>query len=716
MKRIFTYLLIALSLPASLWAQGGSTRRSEIYFKNGEKEFNGQRYTYAIPFFKTALKHPGKNDSLATIHIAEAYWYVRKYDSALIYYREYEKKFRQHFSSSQRIAELLATLGEYRDATAVYKQLQKDVPVHNPILLAARAKGFSDPSRFQKDSLDFTVRLLNLNTQQQDFSPQYYQGGMVFVSNRYSKRSSEKEFGWDGLPFASIYWVKDTADLYTTDSVAGKSSWKSKIGVKANDDYTAQTSNDNDIIVVSGMRTNYNGTIQQLDKFSNELNTKYNYGPLCFNKAGDKVYFTRNNLSPTAGRYNLEICVASFEKGKWTSSKVMPFVQKEYDYYHPALSADETRLYFCSNAPGGLGGSDIYYVSLLSDYDMTIPVNLDNKINTAGNELFPTIQGDTLYFSSDGHAGLGGLDIYKTYSVRGMWKAPVNLGYPVNSRFDDFGIIYNANKTKGFFSSNRLGTDDIYVFENNPFRVKLEGTVLSRATMRRLDLAKVVIVSQDPEEPMRDSVVTDQTGNYTFPVKPGRAYTLYYTRDGYIPDSLKVTDSGKEPTLALQPMLLTPVEEPKPAAPAAEPDRDGDGVPDSKDKCPDVKGPVSNAGCPDIQARINELAKMVFFKTASDELTPAALKPLNEVAQYLKEYPNLTLYIEGHTDSRAPADYNLDLSKRRARSVLNFFVNRGFDKKRFTSAGFGLTRPIADNSTDEGRAKNRRVEIKATFH
>lgn len=714
MRRIIINICLALLIPASLLAQSGG-KRSDVYFRNGEKEFKGQRYAYAIPFYKSSMQYSGRYDSLTRLHIAESYWYVRNYDSALVWYKSYEHRYGPLFYTSQRIAELSATLNQYREATVIYQQLLKEVPVHNPLLLTARMKGFSDPSRFLRDSLNYKIRLLNLNTKQQDFSPQYFGGGMVFVSNRYSKKVAEKEFGWDGLPFASIYWVKDTADLYTTDTVAGKSSRRSKISVKANDDYTAQTSNDNDIILVSGTRSEYNGTIHQLDKFSALLNSKYNYGPLCFNKAGDKLYFTRNNLAPDNGRYNLEICVATKEKGEWGNIKVMPFVQKQYDYYHPALNADENRLYFCSNMQGSLGGSDIFYVSLLTDYDMSVALPLDNKINTAGNELFPTFNGDTLYFSSDGHPGLGGLDIYKTYLFKGNWKTPENLGYPVNSRFDDFGIIYNQGKTKGFFSSNRLGTDDIYVFEKNNFRIRLEGPVMNKETLRRLDLVKTVITSNDPEEPMTDSMITDLTGNYTFQVKPDRAYTIRFSRPGFYPDSLKVFDSGTEPLLTMSPMLLRPVETaPPPAAPL--PDRDKDSVPDVKDKCPDVKGTVSNFGCPDIQARINELAKMVFFKTASDELSPAALKPLNEVVQYLTEFPNLTLYIEGHTDNRAGAAYNKDLSQRRARSVKNFFVKKGFDAKRFTTAGFGLERPIATNDTEEGRALNRRVAIQATFN
>jgi outer membrane protein OmpA-like peptidoglycan-associated protein len=717
MKKIVLYIVIFLVGSQALSiAQAGRSRKAEVYFRNGEKEFNDQRYMYAIPFYKTSLKYPSKNDSVASLHIAESYWHIKNYDSALAYYRSYENKYGPLFSSRQHIAELSANHKQYTEAATIYKKLTTELPVRNAALLTERLKGFSNTPSFLRDSLDYTIRLLKVNTKQQDFSPQYFQRGMVFVSNRYSKKTSEKEFGWDGLPFANIYWVKDTADLYTTDTVPGYSSRVHAVNpIKANDDYTSQTSNDNDVIIVSGSRSAYNGTIHHLAKFSDELNTKYNYGPLCFNKNGDKVYFTRNNLSPNKGRYNLEICVATLEKGIWGNIKVMPFVQQEYDFYHPALSNDETRLYFCSNKPGGMGGSDLYYVSLASDYDMTMPFNLDNKINSAANELFPTIHGDTLYFSSDGLAGLGGLDMYKTYTVKGNWKEPVNLGYPLNSSFDDFGVIYNTNKAKGFFTSNRLGTDDIYVFENIPFTVRLEGTVLSRTTMRRLDIAKV-IMRDDESKTMVDSFVTDLTGNFRFPARPGRAYTLLVTRNGYTEDSLRIPNSGVERTLVLQPVLLTPILKPEPAPAPVEKDRDGDGVTDSKDKCPDIKGPKENNGCPDIQAQIDALAKMVFFKTASAELSPAALKPLNEVSAYLTKYSNLTLYIEGHTDNRAGAAYNKDLSHRRAASVREFFIRKGFAANRFSSAGFGLERPIADNNTEEGRAMNRRVSIKATFH
>lgn len=699
-------------------AQTGFTRKGEIYFQNGQKEYVNQRYMFAIPFYKAAVKanKNGKLDSVATLHIADSYWYTKNYDSALAYYVIFEQKYKPTLSSRQRLAELYANHADYVTAAAIYKDIENHFQAPDRNLTTARLKGFSNIQPFYQDSLDFKIHLLFLNTKQQDFSPQFFQSGMVFVSNRYSKKTSEKEFGWDGFPFASIFWVKDTADLFTTDTVGGYSSRSfGNKSIKANDDFTAQTSNDNDIILVSGRRSSYNGTIDKLDKFSSQLDSKYNYGPLCFNKAGDKVYFTRNNLTATNGRYNLEICEAVLENGSWRNIHVMPFVDADYDFFHPALSNDERTLYFCSNKPGGQGGTDLYYVSLDSNSDAKTIYSLNTTLNTSGNELFPSFSGDTLYYSSDGFSGLGGLDIYKTFLVKGKWVKPVNMGYPVNSSFDDFGIIFNKEKNKGFLSSNRLGTDDIYVFAHSNFLINLKGSVLNKTTQRRLDQAKVILFSADNEKLAIDSMITDLTGNFQFPIRPLRAYTIQVTRHGFYPDSLAIQNSGTQTPLLISQMQLTPIVAPVPVAPV-EKDRDGDQVPDKIDKCPDVKGLKTNFGCPDIQARINELAKMVFFKTASAELSPAALKPLNEVADIIKDFPGVTLAIEGHTDNRAGAAYNKDLSQRRANSVRNFFIKKGFDPKRFTAVGFGLERPIADNNTEEGRALNRRVSIKADFH
>ncbi len=726
MKIFGFYIILLLSFCWSTnYAQKANSSKATAYFHLAEKEFQDQRYTYAIPFYKAAIQYKLPADSLAMAHLAESFWRVKGYDSAQKYYLLFEQKFGPGFISGQRLSEIYASLQRYQDAAKICERLLHNYPTQYATWVSSRLEGFKNPDLFFKDSSAVTIHLLKLNTKQQDFSPQYFKGGMVFVSNRYTKSNAEKEFGWDGLPFANIFWVKDTSELFFTDTLPARSVTGSyNISIKANDDYTARTSNDNDIIIASSLKSGYTGgDVHRLPKFTEDLNAKYNYGPLCFNNSGTKVYFTRNTLKAYKGRYNLEICEATLLNNNWTNVKVLPFVEPDYDFYHPAISADQKKLFFCSNRPGGKGGSDIYYVDLSSDSTMKTLIALDDKINTAGDELFPTIQGDTLYFSSDGLPGLGGLDIYKTTAVRNSWKTPVNLGYPINSPYDDFGIIINTEKEKGLFTSNRLGSDDIFAFENAGANLfNLTGTVLDKSTMRRLPGAKVVIIETVNNKISKDSLITDITGNFRFPIKSNHSYQLEYSKQAYTDDSGIIAKSSIVKDIELKPVLLAPI--PKPVvvvAPAPKPapvpkDTDGDGVEDSVDKCPTVKGTKENFGCPDIQARLNELAKMVFFKTARAELQPEALKPLNEVVDILMQYPNTTLAIEGHTDNRAGAAYNKDLSQRRANSVKAYLMAKGLKNNRFTSVvGYGLERPIADNNTDEGRQMNRRVSIKATF-
>ncbi len=714
-KVLYTILLLSF-VQAGSYAQKRGSAKAESYFKIAEKEYADQRYMYAVPFFKTALKRGVAKDSLGMLHLAESYWQVKSYDSARLYYRKFEAKYGSPFFVAQRLGELAAVKQDYADAVKIYQKIQQDHAGVSTALVSQRVQGFTNLNIFLRDSSQYQLRLLKLNSRQQDFSPQYYRDGMVFVSNRYARLHKEKEFGWDGLPYADIYWVKDTSACETTDTMPARTEYVFNKALKANDDYTARTSNDNNVILVSNVKGQYaGGEINKLDKFTDELDAKYNYGPLCFNNSSNKVYFTRNTLKPYKGRYNLEICVATLVTGgAWGPIKVMPFVEMEYDFYHPALSADESRLYFCSNRPGGKGGSDIYYVNMSSDSAMQTPVLLDDKVNTTGDELFPTIHGDTLYFSSNGWAGIGGLDLYRTTLKNGSFTTPVNLGYPLNSQYDDFGIVFNNKKREGFVTSNRLGTDDIYHFKELDLRIQLTGLVLDKSTMRRLSVAKVVIREVIDSVLSKDSVVTGMTGNFTFPLKPNHTYQLTFTKEGYTSDSASIARITVVKDIELAPALLSPIIVPKPAPVIA--DKDEDGVEDKKDKCPTKKGNADNFGCPDIQARLNELAKMVFFKTASAELLPAAFKPLNEAVEILNEYPNTTLAIEGHTDSRASAPYNKDLSQRRAASVKKFFMDRGLKANRFTSVvGYGLERPIATNATEEGRQMNRRVSIKATF-
>ncbi len=217
-----------------------------------------------------------------------------------------------------------------------------------------------------------------------------------------------------------------------------------------------------------------NGIPTRAQKFSNELNSQLHEGPVTFNRKGNKIYFTRSNLSKglsradKKGRVGLKIYEAERGDFDWENIVELPFNDNEYSCMHPALSADETKLFFSSNMPGGYGGMDLYFVEKRYG-EWTAPINLGPDINTSRNEVFPFIHDNgTLFFASDGHEGLGGLDIYMINIQGRRWGQLVNLGEPFNSIKDDLGLILDIRGIKGYLTSNRdggKGSDDIYIFE-----------------------------------------------------------------------------------------------------------------------------------------------------------------------------------------------------------------------------------------------------------
>jgi outer membrane protein OmpA-like peptidoglycan-associated protein len=239
------------------------------------------------------------------------------------------------------------------------------------------------------------------------------------------------------------------------------------------------------------------------------------------------------------------------------------------------------------------------------------------------------------------------------------------------------------------------------------------------STGNEMQGARVQLIQKPSTDDPNQQMITELYGAYRFPVKSRQQYTLIISKQGYYTDTLEVNGDTIINDLQLPPVMLRPLPLPPPPPPPPPPpaDSDGDGIPDSADKCPDLKGDAANLGCPEIQKKLNELAKMVYFESDKDVLTPEAIRPLDEAAAILLSYPQTTLIIEGHTDNMAGKAYNLDLSLRRAKRVKSYLVSKGVSATRFTKVeGFGMAKPIADNATPEGRAMNRRVYIKAQFY
>lgn len=264
----------------------------------------------------------------------------------------------------------------------------------------------------------------NINTEGLEFSPVLYENGLVFVSRNKNGIIDEKT----GNTFFELFYAE----------------------------------------------LDPNGIPVKAQNFSNELNSQLHEGPVTFNRKGDKIYFTRSNLekglsrADKKGRVGLKIYEAHRGYFDWENIVELPFNDNEYSCMHPALSADENKLFFSSNMPGGYGGMDLYFVEK-RDGEWTAPINLGPDINTSKNEVFPFIHDNgTLFFASDGHEGLGGLDIYMINVQGRRWGRLINLGAPFNSDKDDLGLILNVRGTRGYLASNRedgRGSDDIYYFE-----------------------------------------------------------------------------------------------------------------------------------------------------------------------------------------------------------------------------------------------------------
>jgi hypothetical protein len=257
--------------------------------------------------------------------------------------------------------------------------------------------------------------------------------------------------------------------------------------------------------------------------FENQFKGKYNIGAISFTQDLKTAYYTKNGKKSKKG-YLLEIWETKFVNDKWSDGKRLFFNNPNYSYFHPAVTPDGARLYYVTDEPTGLGGTDIYYIDRNEDGSWKSTTNAGQEINTTGNELFPSFYEGVLFFSSNGHPGLGGLDIYRlAKNIRGELSVK-NMGYPINSSKDDLGLSMIGNK--GYFSSNRFGSDDIFAFDYTPVYIQMNGKVNVDSVC--VPGKKVYLTQKDElgRISVVDSAVVDQNCTYSFKVRPNRDYML----------------------------------------------------------------------------------------------------------------------------------------------------------------------------------------------
>jgi outer membrane protein OmpA-like peptidoglycan-associated protein len=385
-------------------------------------------------------------------------------------------------------------------------EYRKLVPTDSRANEYSKANDFIE--KLRKEPRNFNVsNFKEINSANSDFGAIQTPHGVLFASNRESDLQVDRKYAWDNKPFFNLFVAK-------------------KPDTSAN---------------------------MLIEKVSPKVNTRFHDGPACFNAAGNVMYFTRNNMNMVGriksdkGVTHLEIYKASFDGKSFTNIKKLPFNSDNYSTGHPALSPDGKKMYFTSNRPGGFGGTDLYYVEILGDTSYSQPVNMGDKINTEGNEMFPFMhETGMFFFASDGHVGLGGLDLFVSLPKEGVLQTPRNLGMYANSNRDDFALWLDPDQKWGYISSNRadgLGDDDIYKFTlDNPlmFQIRLKLNITDKLTTTPLSNVNLSI--------FRDGKLSDTLkltdGFLSMSVDPDHNYSFSASLKGYLNSSVVISTDG----------------------------------------------------------------------------------------------------------------------------------------------------------------------------
>lgn len=413
------------------------------------------------------------------------------------------------------------------------------------------------------------------------------------------------------------------------------------------------------------------------------LNSELNEGAPSLTADGRVIFFTACGREDGFG--SCDIYFAGRSGDKWGRPVNLGAPVNTYAWEaQPSISPDGTTLYFTSNRSGGQGKMDIWYSTMNEEGRWGIPVNLGEVINTENNEMSPFIHVDnqTLYFSSDGHTGMGGYDLFVTRRGEdGSWSEPENLGYPLNTHYDETGLIVNARGDRGYFSSDRMSGEvrDIYTFDLYPGARPLEvsymkGIVFDVYTKIRLH-ASFELIDLATAETVVTAFSDPGTGEFLVPITTGRDYALNVSAGGYLfySDHFSLSGFAHQTDPFLKDVPLHPV-------------REGE----------------------------KTVLRNIFFEFDSYELKPESLVELEKLVEFMNHNPGISIRINGHTDNTGLPGYNMELSEKRARAVAGFLAGSGIEGERIKYTGFGETMPVADNDTEEGRAENRRTEFEIT--
>ncbi|WP_303318665.1 OmpA family protein [Flavivirga abyssicola] len=428
------------------------------------------------------------------------------------------------------------------------------------------------------------------------------------------------------------------------------------------------------------------GTMKDITPFSDEINTESHESSATFSSDAKTMYFNRTNKTRTKTDEeriaHIKIFKAELVDSVWTNVTELPFNSNAYSAEHPALSKDGKTLYFASDMPGTIGGFDIYKVAINDDGTYGEPENLGDKVNTKHREQFPYISDlGVLYFSSDGHLGYGGLDVFRSNMVNGSFEKPINLGGTINSSLDDFAYTIREKNNKGYVSSNRSGYDRLYGFareENVLTKYLVEGIVQDK-TSKELLVGALVTLFDETNTVIQDTIVGDKA-DYLFKIEPNKKYKVRGTRKAYIPQDVEFSTDSKGKISHNIYLTL-------------------ESYADAEDR---VKENESG----DVQIQLDK----IYFDFDQSNIRNDAATTLNILVDLLNKYPDMEVEVSAHTDARGPDQYNLNLSKNRAASTLEYLVSKGIDRNRLKSIGYGEMQPL-NKCVKEGICSDEEYDI-----
>ncbi len=434
------------------------------------------------------------------------------------------------------------------------------------------------------------------------------------------------------------------------------------------------------------------GELTNVTPFSSQINTETHESNAVISKDGKTMYFNRtssNRVKLNGLRVaNIKIYKAELINDVWSNIQPLSFTSNDYNTEHPSVSKDGRTLYFASDMAGGYGSFDIYKAAINLDGTFGEPVNLGPNVNTSQREQFPHISEiNVLYYASNGHQGFGGLDVFRSESVNGEFTKGLNLGKVVNSNLDDFGYIIKEKKDFGYFTSNRSGKDKTFRFdrEENILTKYLVNGLVQDKNSKELLPGSLVTLFDDFGNVLQDTIVKDDA-YYLFKIEPNKKYKVRGTRKLYIPYDVEFsTDSEGKISHNIYLIL---------------------------ESYADAEEKIKENEIGDVQVDLEK----IFFDFNKWDIRDDAAATLTTLVDLMKKYPEMEVEVSAHTDARGPDEYNLNLSKKRAASTLDYLVSQGIEKDRLKSIGYGEMQPLnkcikEGICTDQEYDINRRCEF-----